>query len=226
MRPRWANSFFFRATPLRMTTRDRWLATWLAPGGPLKDCWEALQTEELDEARHCFSAARASNDPNPYYGLGLTELAACNIAQAEWNARVAVWISDRDPRVAARFSFALGDVLAQRGDLAGAVHQYEQALARLNRTGPIQSDAGGATTGYTWFVFNREAIVDRLLPGVVWVTVTDDVAERMLQLGTWYERLGQVEDAACTYRDLLGAAPDLTEAEERLHVLESRNETD
>ena len=224
--PAWADGFFFRATPLRAMTRRRWLTTLSVLPEPLQDCWEALQTGELEEANRCFSAARALNDPNSYYGLGLTALAAGDLAQAEWNLRVATWISDLDSSRAARLELALGDVLGQRGDLAGAIRWYENALARLNRPGPMQSGAGGVTTAYTWFVFNREAIVDRLLPGAVWVTVTNDAAERMLQLGDWYEQLGQTEDAACMYRDLLEAVPDLTEAEERLRVLESREGAD
>lgn len=217
LRPEWANSFFFRASPLRAAVREQWLASWQAPARPHQVCWDALDAGDLGEARRCFSAARALNDPYPYYGLGLTEQAAGNLAQAEWNLRVATWISDPDPRDAARLAWALGDVLAQKGDLADAAAWYERALAKLKQPGPFHID--GITTGYIWFVFNREAIVDHYLPGVVWIIVTDDVAERMLQLGGWYERLGRTEDAARTYRELLEAVPDMAEAEERLRVL-------
>jgi len=154
-------------------------------------------------------------------------LVAGDLTRVERDLRVTAWLSDQsDPYGAACLYFALGDVLAQRGDLAGGAGSYEQALARLNDVDPAGGVASGRTTGYIWLVFNREAIVDRFLPGVVWLNVTDDVAERMLRLGAWYEQLGQTEDAACTYRDLLEAVPDVTEAEERLRVLESREGAD
>jgi hypothetical protein len=82
------------------------------------------------------------------------------------------------------------------------------------------NSAAGVTTSYTWLAFNREAIVDRFLPGVAWITVTDDLAERTLQLGAWHEQVGQKEGAIRTYRDLLQAAPDTKRAEERLRELE------
>jgi predicted TPR repeat methyltransferase len=54
---------------------------------------------------------------------------------------------------------------------------------------------------------------------VVWITVTDDIAQKMLQLGDWYEQVGREEDAARMYRDLLRVAPDMSQAEDRLHSL-------
>jgi tetratricopeptide (TPR) repeat protein len=218
-RPTWADSAFFRATPLRAATRERWLATWTLPIKPLQICWDAFSTGQFDEARHCFSGARTLNDASPYYGLGLTEFAVGNLEQAEWYLRVAVWISDPDPSQAGRLDMALGDVLAQRGDLTGAISHYEQGLKLVNWPGPMGNDAAGVTTSYTLLVFGREAITDHFLPGVVWITVTDDIAQKMLQLGDWYEQVGREEDAARMYRDLLRVAPDMSQAEDRLHSL-------
>ena len=220
-RPAWSGTYFFRATPLRAATREQWSADRPPPSKP-PACWDALSGGELGEARRCFSAQRTFNNPNPpYYGLGLTELAAADLAQAEWYFRVAAWISGPDPRHAARIDRALGDVLARRGDLAGAVRSYERALGRLDRPGPMPNATGGLTTSYTWGVYSREAIADSFLPGVVWLTITDEDADCMLQLGTWYEQLGRTEEAARTYRDLLEVAPDVLEAAERLQPLES-----
>jgi tetratricopeptide (TPR) repeat protein/O-antigen ligase len=221
--PKWAESAFFRATPLRASVREVWLAEWTEPQRHLDDCWQALGGSDLEAARDCFIAAQKLNDPVPYYGLGMTELAAGNVEQAAWDLRVAVWVSERDPRTGFLASAALGDALADRGDLEEAARWYELAL---HQPMPAEARGGGVTTGYTWLVFGREAIFDRFLPGVVQGPVTDDEVETMLALGAVYERLGQVEDAARVYRDVLEAAPDAapyaTEAGRRLDALEAR----
>ncbi len=218
-RPEWGESPFFRATPVRTSVRELWLAEQAEPEDPLDDCWQTLDGGDLEAARDCFVAARALNDPVPYYGLGMTELAAGDVEQATWGLRVAAWVSERDPRTGFLASSALGDALAGRGDLEEAARWYERAL---HQPGPAEARGGGVTTGYTWLVFGREAIFDRLLPGVVQEPLTDDEVETMLALGSVYERLGQTEDAARIYWDVLEAAPDVTEARRRLDALESQ----
>lgn len=222
-RPEWAESAFFRATSLRMSVRELWLAEWVEPERHLDDCWQALDGGDLEAARDCFVAAHALNDPVPYYGLGMTELAAGNVEQATWDLRVAVWISERDPHTGFLANAALGDALAGRGDLEEAARWYERAL---HQPVPAEARGGGVTTGYTWLVFGREAIFDRFFPDVVQGPVTDDEVEIMLAMGAVYERLGQVEDAARVYRDVLEATPEVspgaTEAGRRLDVLEAR----
>lgn len=217
--PEWAESPFFRATPLRMSVRELWLAEWSEPERHLGDCWQALDGGDLEAARDCFGAARALNDPVPYYGLGMTELAAGNVEQATWDLRVAAWVSERDPHTGSLASAALGDALADQGDFKEAARWYVQALCQ---PGPAEAKGGGVTTGYTWLVFSREAVFDRFFLGVVRGAVTDDEVETMLALGAVYEQLGQVEDAARIYWDVLEAAPDVAEARRRLDALESQ----
>jgi tetratricopeptide (TPR) repeat protein/O-antigen ligase len=218
-RPEWAESSFFRATPLRTSVRDLRLVEWVEPERHLGDCWQALGGGDLEAARDCFGAARALNDPVPYYGLGMTELAAGNVEQATWDLRAAAWVSERDPHTGSLASAALGNALASKGDFKEAARWYEQALRQ-----PVLAEVtgGGVTTGYTWLVFSREAIFDRFFPGVAQGPLTDDEVETMLALGAVYERLGQMEDAARIYWDVLEAAPDAVEARRRLDALESQ----
>jgi O-antigen ligase/tetratricopeptide (TPR) repeat protein len=222
-RPEWAESAFFRVTPLRASVRELWLAERAEPERHLDDCWQALEGSDLRTARDCFIAARALNDPVPYYGLGMTELAAGNFERATWNLRVAAWASERDHRTGFLASAALGDALVGRGDLEEAVHWYERAF---HQPLPAEMKGGGVTTGYTWLVFGREAIFDRFFPGVVQGPLTDNEVETMLALGAAYERLGRTKDAARIYLDVLesvpDAAPDAVEARRRLDALESR----
>jgi len=221
-RPEWADSAFFRATPLRIQAREHWLASSRRslPIEPLRACWDALHAQQLALARQCFADARTLNDPEPYYGLGMTELAANNPIQAEWNLRAAVWISEQAPIPNSRLYFALGDVLARQDNLTGAIRQYEKALEAINLPGPMGGTAG-VTTSYTWLVFNREAIIDHLFPGTVWITITDEAASRMLQLGIWYEQSKAQDKAVRMYRSLVQAVPDMQQARERLRALEA-----
>jgi putative inorganic carbon (HCO3(-)) transporter len=222
-RPEWAESAFFRATPLRASVRELWLTQGTAPERRPADCWHALDGGDLGAARDCFSAAHALNDPEPYYGLGLTELAAGDLERAVWNLRVAVWASERDPNTGFAAAAALADVLADQGNFQEAAHWYEWALRRPT---PAEAAGGGVTTGYTWLVFGREAIFDRWLPGVVQEPLTDDEVKTMLALGAVYEQIGRTEDAARVYRGVLEAAPGAAlgaeEARRRLDALESR----
>ena len=52
------------------------------------------------------------------------------------------------------------------------------------------------------------------------IDVTDDLARRYLELGRWYEELGDIESALDVYRRLLIRVPDLAEAESRRKELQ------
>jgi tetratricopeptide (TPR) repeat protein len=208
-RSAWADSFFFRATPLRAMAREHWLAEHPEPADPLRACWEMMRGQDQPL---CFLAVHDLDRVGPLDDSGVLDLTVEDWAWAEQELRVAAWVAEQsDSDRVAPLYFALGDVLAWQGDIIGAVGVYERVLGTSDQVG-----LSGSTAGYTWSVFNREAIIDRFLPGVVWVSVTDEMAERMLQLGAWYEELGQTEDAVRTYRSLLEAVPDMAEAEERL----------
>jgi tetratricopeptide (TPR) repeat protein/O-antigen ligase len=212
-RSAWVDSFFFRATPLRAMARERWLAEHPEPADPLRACWEMMRGH--DQAL-CFLAVRDLDHAGPLGDLGATGLTVEDWVWAEQELRVAAWAAEQsDSDRVALLYFALGDVLAWQGDTIGAVGAYERVLGTSDQVG-----LSGSTAGYTWSVFNREAILDRFLPGVVRVSVTDERAGRLLQLGAWYEELGQTEDAVRTYRSLLEAVPDMAEAEERLSALQ------
>jgi tetratricopeptide (TPR) repeat protein len=182
-----------------------------------------LDEGQLNQAHHCFDRARSLNDPEPVYGLAMASLAQGDLATSEDYLRRAVWMAETSPRATthhrrARFRFSLGDVLARKGDVAGAAEAFQRAIDAVMDENPMGA-SWGLSTGYTWFVFHREAIVDELLPGVIWITVTDEVEDRMWQLAEWYEALGRYADAARTYRELAEAVPDRPEATKRVNVL-------
>jgi tetratricopeptide (TPR) repeat protein len=107
-------------------------------------------------------------------------------------------------------------VLARQGDVTEAAREYRRAVDQILRQGPTN---GAVTTYYTREVFRRDGISDDLLPGIVWITITDKEEPRMWQLAEWYEELGRYKDAARTYRELAEAVPDRPEATRRANVL-------
>jgi hypothetical protein len=71
-------------------------------------------------------------------------------------------------------------------------------------------------SSYPWNLFYCESLDSYLLPHLAVITVTDEVAEWMLELGGWYEEVGDTDSAVRVYRELLEEVPDCDEARERL----------
>jgi tetratricopeptide (TPR) repeat protein len=114
-----------------------------------------------------------------------------------------------------------GQLAYRQGEIKLAIARYESALKLVEE----YSVYGPGTLGwspYGNFLFQRESIVRELAPQLIRIDVTDDLAQRYLELGDWYEALGDTESAAGVYRRLLMCVPDLAVAEERLRELETR----
>jgi hypothetical protein len=78
------------------------------------------------------------------------------------------------------------------------------------------------TSEYGWYIFYRESIRPDLLPQLVRIHVTDDLAQKYFELGQWYEEKGDTEKALDTYCELLAAVPHFAPAIERKQILVSR----
>ena len=52
------------------------------------------------------------------------------------------------------------------------------------------------------------------------ITITDEIAARMTELGQWYEEQGDWASALRIYGEALAAVPDLAQAQERIQALE------
>jgi tetratricopeptide (TPR) repeat protein len=117
-----------------------------------------------------------------------------------------------------------GQLAYRQGDVELAIARYEAALELVEE----YSIYGPGTLGwspYGNFVFQRESIARELAPQLVRIDVTDDLAQRYLELGSWYEALGDTGNAANVYRRVLARVPNLTAAQERLHKLDDVDKT-
>jgi len=199
LRPWWVDSTFWEETAFREATRDAWLEKQGRYSGQRDGCWTLLDEGDVESARECFLDAQSLNEPGPFYGLAMTSWQAGDPAGAEIHLRRAVWVAETASRAvsdrqAAHYRFALADVLAERGKLREAAKELHTALDALKGSEPR---AGlSLTTDYTRFVYGREAIVDDVLPGIVWIWATEEAEQAMWQLIDWYEELGQYEKAA------------------------------
>lgn len=208
-RPFWAESFFFRATPLRAELRREWLAEHrldlLPQDADLAAGWEALSDGDPAKAQAYFE--RALGVPDAYRGLGLAYLAQGEEALAEQALRTARFIPSVSPWDSSRSGIALGKLAVARGDCAQAVFEYERALDELRHV----TSFGPGTMGlsdYGWYIFHRESIMPDLLPGVDYIGFTDDAVQALVDLKACYEALGDPGAALEVQAEILRVAPD------------------
>jgi tetratricopeptide (TPR) repeat protein len=116
--------------------------------------------------------------------------------------------------------FDWGSLAYRQGQLDEAIARYERALDMVRGTTAYGPGTLG-TSEYGWYIFYRESIMPDLLPQLVRIHVTDDLAQKYFELGQWYEEKGGTEKALDTYGELLTAVPDFTPAIERRQILVS-----
>jgi tetratricopeptide (TPR) repeat protein/O-antigen ligase len=115
--------------------------------------------------------------------------------------------------------FLLGELAYRTGDVQAAIAHTEEALKGIR----YQSIFGPGTYGtslYGWAIFYRMGLVADMLPQLATITYTDEIVDHLIELGGWYEQVGDVTSAKCIYREVLAAAPDAVSARQRLSVLE------
>ncbi|MFW6164514.1 MAG: tetratricopeptide repeat protein, partial [Planctomycetota bacterium] len=225
--PHWAEAFFWRATPLRAVAKQKWIDS---PPDP--EPVEARSTEwyeagrlaltdgDYDEALRAFDRALKLN---PRY-------AAAYIAQAEVHR--ALDHHDRADRLlrtallvaggelsGARTRMTVANLYHEQGRLREAISLAEESLDIAQN--PATHIAGRLNSAdYGWYIFHSETIYASLLPQLAVITVTDEVAEWMLELGAWYEEAGDDAAAAAVYREVLEEVPDCEAARERVAEVE------
>jgi tetratricopeptide (TPR) repeat protein/O-antigen ligase len=228
--PEWARAAFWRATPLREAAASAWLEVH-PPPAPVEspssvDEWlvvgrSALLAGRNEEARLAFERA-VGQDPNriaAYLGQADVHLAMGRDRDAERSLRTAL-LAEGDARLdGVRARFALGRLYHERGNTGEAVALYEGALDAV-RYPTVYGPGRQGASDYAWYLFYCESIWPDLLPQLTIITVTDEIAARMLELGGWYEELGDPAAALRIYRETLAAVPDLAEARERIQALE------
>jgi len=186
--------------------------------------WYQLERGHFETALRAFNQAQGK-DPNrveAYRGLGNVYLEKGDSEPAEYYLRAGLFFAQGGSAWTRLWAwFDWGELAYRQGQLDEAIARYEQALDMVRGT----TAYGPGTLGiseYGWYIFYRESIMPDLLPQLVGIHVTDDLAQKYFELGRWYEEKGDTRKALDTYGELLAAVPDFAPAIERKQILVPR----
>jgi tetratricopeptide (TPR) repeat protein len=185
--------------------------------------WHQLEQGHFEAAIQAFNQAQRK-DPNrmeAYRGLGNAYLKEGDFEQAEYHLRTGLFTPGGGTQSRLWTLFDWGNLAYRQGRLDEAIARYEQALSMIRGT-TVYGPGTLGTSEYGWYIFYRESIMPDLLPQLVRIHVTDDLAQKYFELGQWYEEKGDTEKALDTYCELLAAVPDFAPAIERKQILVSR----
>jgi tetratricopeptide (TPR) repeat protein/O-antigen ligase len=219
---------YWRQTPFRQQFAEAWLAAHPPPRPPeaphtaadyLARGWHEYRVGQYRAALDAFRQAYAlgATGAETAHGLGVAYMALGDYERADSAFIQANLFLVRSNRPEPLLDW--GRLAYRQGDVERAIARYESALKLVEE----YSIYGPGTLGwspYGNFLFQRESIARELAPQLVRIDVTDDLAQRYLELGSWYEELGDVENAVAVYRRVLSHVPDLAAAGERLRALE------
>jgi tetratricopeptide (TPR) repeat protein len=228
-KPDWAEGSYWRQTPLRQQAVEQWkranpTPTIPSPPRSYEDCtrlgWQELDQKQPEQALAAFQMALSLNDAQieAYHGLGATYMVLGEHEQAEYYLQAALNILTFNIGERMGPLLTRGRLAHLQGDLGEAITSYELALSMVEE----YTIYGWGTLGwspYGHFIFQRESIAPDLLPQLVRADITDSLAERYLELGGWYEEIGDQDKAIETYRRVLAADPDFAAAARRLEEL-------
>ncbi len=186
--------------------------------------WHQLEQGHFEAAIQAFSQAQGK-DPNraeAYRGLGNVYLEKGDFEPAEYYLRTGLFFAQGGSAWTKLWTwFDWGELAHRQGRLDEAIARYEQALSMIRGT-TVYGPGTLGSSEYGWYIFYRESIMPDLLPQLVRIHVTDDLAQKYFELGQWYEEKGDTEKALDTYCELLAAVPDFAPAIERKQILVSR----
>jgi len=232
--PGWTDAFFWRSTPLRVQARQAWVAAHRAEPGSRglespktagewhRGGLQAMDDGRVQDALDAFGRAVALNPHRTRHYVAQARAMSFQGREndAERLLRTALLAEGGAEMDRVRAEFALAQLDFRRGDSEEAIHRAHAAIDRARFPGTHLSGSWGHID-YAYYLFHTPAVPEALLPQVAVITVTDEVAEWMLQLGTWYEEVQDNESAARVYRELLEEVPDATKASRSLDAIVS-----
>jgi tetratricopeptide (TPR) repeat protein len=228
--PNWVDAYFWRANPFRAAVKRDWIAArpdprpvstpttlsqWLRAGR------RAVADGRPDDARRAFQRVLSftPHGPRAYVGQATAATALGLDDEAEKLLHTALLTQGSGEFDRLRARFALARLYYRQARVDDAVRLAEETVARVRDPCALIPDQLGGIE-YAWYLFHSERIDASLLPQLTVITVTDEVADWMLQLAAWHEQAGDPAAAAAVYRQLLQHVPDSQTARQRLADLE------
>jgi tetratricopeptide (TPR) repeat protein len=201
LRSDWADAYFWRATPFRQQVLAQWRQTATPTPAPT--------LAELE------AAAQSADRADTYVRLASAYVALGRLDEAGSLLQKATLAFFGTGEVRLELLWVEAELAAARGDLQGAVARGEEAVNGYQLQSAFGPGAFGEAT-YGLIVFRQETMAVDLTPQLTRAPFTDLWARRMLQVGGWYETVGDKTKAQQVYADLLTLAPDNVEAQDRL----------
>jgi tetratricopeptide (TPR) repeat protein len=169
------------------------------------------------QALQAFQRALAEAPHHAPYYIG--QAAACSALgrdeEAERLLRTALLTEGGADLDRVRVRFALARLHYRQGRIEKAIQLAEEALL-IARDPSTHIPGRLGSTDYAHYLFHAEAVHRSLLPQLSVITVTDEVAGWMLELGGWYEEIRDAASATHIYNEVLEEVPDCDIARERL----------
>lgn len=219
--PDWAAAYFWRVTPLRAAAKEKWNTSTpdSEPVVAAHTAWYKAGCQAMAEGRErdALHAFRQATSLKPRYDEAYVGQAEASIAlgheqQAERLLRTAI-LAGGSPRA----RIALAQLYHEQGKVREAIEFAEEAL-HLDQE-PYMGLADVEAAHYGWRLFYRQPIRSSLLPPLTTIAMTDEIADYMLELATWYEQVGDRGAAVAVYQQVLEAVPDSEAARRRLAAL-------
>ncbi|HEX9595535.1 MAG TPA: tetratricopeptide repeat protein, partial [Anaerolineales bacterium] len=156
----------------------------------------SIVSGDLPAARELLVQAYELNDQEVSVYVGLAELAFANgeLEEADQYVNVALLIQATSLHSKAEAVLLAAEIALAKGESELALQRYQVAYgAILSDTSYGWGSAGWSP--YAWFVFQRRAFPEDLVPQLVRADITTSVAERLLVLAELYESAGFSDEA-------------------------------
>ena len=162
-----------------------------------------ISAGRLPEARAQLVEAHALNDQDASLYLALAEMAMARgeIDQAQQYVDLALWVQVTSNQSKIEAVLLGAELALARGERELALQRYRFAYEAIM----AESSYGWGSAGrslYAWFVFQRRAFPEDLLPQLTRADINTNVAERLLTLAELFDEEGKNEQAQAVAESL------------------------
>jgi tetratricopeptide (TPR) repeat protein/O-antigen ligase len=200
--PDWAEANFWHQTPFRFETLSDWQKTSRKSEKMSISQLENARLKYPDDAVMAMSLAEAYLEQNQLQKaeelINKAGLMYLPTADATQNL---IWMQ--------------AALQAAKGDLPGAISKGQGALDSFKWQG-IHGPGTMGSLMYAPTMFRSPATPVEFVPQTTLILLPGPWANRMLMLGDWYAKTGNLEKAKNVYQELLELKPDMIEAKQRL----------
>jgi tetratricopeptide (TPR) repeat protein len=206
--PRLAGAALWRTTAVREAALAQFLSN-----SALSEQNEAIQNvmqarAYLDQgnpegAQNELAFAYELNDQSVLVYVGLAELALAqgDFEEARTYIDAALWVQAVSNHDKVEAILLAAEIAAASGDSETALQRYEAAYRSIMAETSYGWGAQGWSP-YAWFVFQRRAFAEDVLPMVARADIATEIAERLLPLAELYDEAGRSDEAVAVRESL------------------------